>query len=168
MTGVTASADFPTTDGAFQRSLKGKTDGFLTKISPDGRHFVFSTLLGGSGGEFYLMPTPDTDGNIVIVGHTNSTDFPVTPDALQKTYGGGPGDGVLAILSGEGKRLIFATYLGGAGHDLIRGVAVGPKGEVWLVGSTASQNFPVTSGAAQGKMSGTSDAFVVKLVPFER
>jgi hypothetical protein len=168
VTGVTASPDFPTTPGAFQRALKGTNDGFLTAVSPDGRRLLFSTLLGGSGGEFYLMPTPDAAGNIFIVGHTTSADFPVTPDALQKTYGGPAeqgGDGALAVLSSDGSRLLYATYLGGSGEDLIRSVALGPAGEVYLVGSTSSQDFPVTPGAAQGSLSGPSDAFVVKLVP---
>ena len=46
---------------------------------PDG------SLLGGSGGEFYLMPTLGPKGNIWMVGNASSRDFPVTPGALQKT-----------------------------------------------------------------------------------
>ncbi len=165
VTGVTGSPDFPTTANAYQRSLKGKTDGFLTKVSADGKRFIFSTFLGGSGGEFYLMPTPDGEGNIFIVGHSSSTDFPVTTEALQAKFGGGPGDGALAILSADGSRLLYASYLGGSGDDLIRSIALGPRGEVYLVGSTSSKDFPVTSNACQRKLAGNGDAFVVKLVP---
>lgn len=56
LSGTTASPDFPTTGGAFQRRLRGKNNGFLTKLSADGRRFVFSTLLGGSTNEYFLMP----------------------------------------------------------------------------------------------------------------
>jgi len=170
LTGVTSSPDFPTTARAFQRTLKGRNDGFITKVAADGKSFVFSTLLGGSsGGEFFLMPVPDRDGNIFIVGHSSSDDFPVTPNALQPTHQGGrrpqDGDGVLAVLSPDGSRLLYATYLGGSGDDLIRGVALGRDGEVYLVGSTASADFPVTSDAVQAKLAGNADAFTVKLVP---
>ncbi len=169
LTGVSGSADFPTTEKALQRELKGKNDGFLVKLAPDGRRFAFSTLLGGSGGEFFLMPTPDAQGNILIVGTTNSRDFPVTPGAIQATFRGpegqGEGDGVLAIVSADGSKLLYATYLGGSGGDLIRGLALGPKGEVYLVGNTSSPDFPVTPNAVQKTLAGGADAFIVKLVP---
>ncbi len=170
LTGVTSSPDFPTTAGAFQRVLKGKNDGFITKVAADGKSFAFSTLLGGSsGGEFYLTPTPDRDGNVFVAGHSTSTDFPVTSNALQSIRRGGrgpqQGDGVLAVLSPDGSRLLYATYLGGSGDDLIRSVALGPNGEVYLAGSTASADFPVTPQAVQRKLAGNADAFVVKLVP---
>jgi hypothetical protein len=170
LTGVTASPDFPTTPNAFQRALKGRNDGFLTRLSADGNRFVFSTLLGGSGTEFYLMPTLDPSGNILVVGTTSSADFPVTPDAVQTAYGGGGdgGDGVLAILSPDGSKLLYATYLGGSGEDLIRSLALGPNGEVYLVGNTSSTDFPVTAGALQTRIGGgPADAFVVKLTPAE-
>jgi hypothetical protein len=165
LTGVTGSADFPITARAFQRTLKGKTDGFLTKLSADGKKFVLSTLLGGSAGDFWLMPTLDGQGNIYVVGQTSSRDFPVTGHAIQRTYRGGPGDGALAIFSPDGSTLLYATFLGGSDADLVRSVALGPDGEVYLVGSTASEDFPVTAQAAQTRHGGKTDVFVVKLVP---
>jgi hypothetical protein len=165
LVGVTQSADFPTTEGVFQREQKGKGDGFVTKLSADGKRFVFSTRIGGSGGENLLMPTVDAQGNIWAVGSTSSRDFPVTPDALQPKFGGGEQDGLLIALSPDGSKLIYATYLGGSGHDEIRSIAFGPKGEVYLVGATASPDFPTTGGALQPKLGGDYDAFIVKLVP---
>ncbi|MHC4681456.1 MAG: SBBP repeat-containing protein [Planctomycetota bacterium] len=172
LTGVTSSPDFPTTTGAFQRILKGNNDGFVTKLSSEGRSFGFSSLLGGSGGEFLLMPTLDGGGNILVVGHTTSSDFPITSDALQTAYRGGKGvrdgDGLLAVLSPDGSKLVYATFLGGSGDDLIRSVAIGPNREVYLVGSTSSRDFPATSNAVQPQLAGSADAFVVKLVPVEQ
>jgi len=166
LTGTTASPDFPTTGRAFQRKLRGRTDGILVKLSPDGKRFALATLLGGSGEEFFLMPTVDREGNIYIVGQTNSRDLPVTPDAIQKTYGGGTNDGVLAVLSPDGSTLLYCTYLGGSGDDMIRSIALGRGGEVYLVGHTASPDFPVTAGAFQSRFGGGSgDIYVVKLVP---
>lgn len=164
LTGSAGSPDFPATAAAFQRKLSGKTDGFLTKLSAGGKTFAFSTLLGGSRTDFWLMPTRDRQGNIFIAGQTSSTDLPVTPDALQQKYGGGESDGALAIVSPDGSKLLYATYLGGNGNDMIRGLALGERGEVYLVGNTSSADFPVTTGAAQSKFGGAGDAFVMKLV----
>ena len=164
LTGVTGSSDFPTTPGAFQRELQGPTAGFVAKLSGDGTKLAFSTLLGGSGGDFFLMPTTDAAGNIYVVGQTASPDFPVTPGALQRTYGG-ERDGVFAVFSPDGAKLLYATYLGGKGGELVRSLALGPSGEVYLVGKTASDDFPITPGAAQTKRRGDLDAFIVKLVP---
>jgi len=166
LTGVTASPDFPTTPGAFQRKLKGKNDGFLVKLSKDGKRFTFCTLLGGSGGEFFLMPTVGPRGRIYIVGRTDSRDFPVTDGALQRTYGGGKGDAVLAVLSPDGARLLYATYVGGAGDDLIRGLAVIASGEVYLAGNTSSDGLPlITEGVVQPKRKGGHDGLIIKLAP---
>jgi hypothetical protein len=164
LVGPTLSADFPTTAGAFQREQRGRGDGFVTKLSADGQRFLFSTRLGGTGGENLLMPTVDEKGNIWVVGSTSSRDFPVTPDALQAKFGGGEEDGLLAVLSPDGAKLLYATYLGGSGDETIRSMTFGPKGAVYLVGTTASPDFPTTPGALQPKLAGNHDAFVVKLV----
>jgi hypothetical protein len=164
LTGFTDSPDFPTTPKAYQHELRGKSAGFLAKLSPDGKSFDFSTLLGGSGGENWLMPTRDEQGNIWIVGQTSSRDFPVTSNAWQRHYGGGSSDGALAVFSPDGSHLLYATYLGGSGEDIIRSLTLLPNGDIYLVGSTDSIDFPVTVGVIQSTLGGKSDAFVVKFV----
>lgn len=162
-TGTTNSKNFPTTPSAYQRRIRGSGGGFIAKLSAHHTHLDFSTVLGGSGGEVYLMPTIDPKGNIFIVGSTSSRDFPVTNHALQRTYGGGKNDAVLAVLSADGSSLLYATYLGGSGDDMIRALALGFDGEVYLVGKTNSGDFPVTPSAAQTKLGGKYDAFFVRL-----
>ncbi len=163
LAGFCASSDFPTTRGAYQQRLKGPGDGFLAKLAASGERFDFATLLGGSGGENLLMPTVDQHGNIFVVGSTSSTNFPVTPDAVQPHYGGGASDGVLAIFSPDGAQLLYATYLGGAGDDIVRSLAVTSRGGILLVGHTTSPDFPVTAGAIQSRYQGKGDAFILKL-----
>lgn len=165
LAGFCGSDDFPTTAGAVQRRLNGPGDGFLTKLTADGRSWVFSTLLGGSHGENWLMPTVDRQGNLWMVGNTSSRDFPVTADALQSRHAGGQDDAALAVLSPDASKLLYATYLGGSGDEMIRSLALGPQGEVYLVGSTSSDDFPVTPNALQARHRGKGDAFVVKLIP---
>ncbi|MBM4090637.1 MAG: hypothetical protein FJ276_14635, partial [Planctomycetes bacterium] len=164
LAGFCGSADFPTTPGAYQQQLNGPGDGFLTRLAPDGSRLIFSTLFGGSDGENLLMPTVDARGNIWVVGNSGSADFPVTPDALQKRFGGGKDDAALAVFSPDGKQLLYATYLGGSGDEMFRTIAFGPEGSIYLVGSTSSPDFPITANALQAKFGGGSgDIFVVRL-----
>jgi hypothetical protein len=168
LAGFTGSADFPVTAGAYRGRQSGKSDGFLTNLAPGGDRWTFSTTVGGSAGENWLMPTLDGDGNLFIVGNTSSPDFPVTEDALQKKFGGGADDAAIAILNGDGSRLLFATYLGGNGDEMIRSIAIAANGDVILVGSTSSDDFPVTEGVVQQQHRGNGDAFVIKLRPRQK
>jgi len=62
-------------------------------------------------------------------------------------------------------RIAYATYLGGSGEEMVRGIAFGPDGSIYLVGHTSSPDFPATPDAMQSKFGGgTGDAFVVKLI----
>lgn len=164
--GVSGSTDFPTTPSVLQRELRGNNDAFLTKISNDGQRFTFSTLFGGSATEFCLMPTLLPGGNILVVGQTESEDLPVTPGAWWRRFQGGRSDGWLAVLSPDAARLLYCTYIGGSGDDMVRSVAIGRGGELYLVGHTSSRDFGVTVSAAQTSYGGgKGDAFVMKLVP---
>jgi hypothetical protein len=169
--GVTASHDFPLTSEAFQRKLAGKNDAFLTKLSPEGNQFEFSTFLGGSATEFCLMPTPTPNGDIIVIGQSESQDLPITRGALQETHGGGKSDGWLAIFNSDASILLYCTYLGGSGDDMVRSIALGPRGELYLVGHTSSRDFPNSEPkiSIQPKYGGGhGDAFVMKLISTDR
>ncbi|MFQ5690791.1 MAG: hypothetical protein ACE5HQ_11025 [Gemmatimonadota bacterium] len=157
--GETSSGDLP--GGAGRR---GGRDGFIAQLNPSGSAFDVVRYVGGTADEQQLGPVRDDEGNIYLFGNTNSTDLATTPDAIQRTYAGGVADGFLMVLAPDASSVLFSTYLGGSGNELIRGVAVGPSGELYLVGRTDSPDFPVTTGAVQTSLGGDSDAFVVKLV----
>ena len=110
------------------------------------------------------MPVLGDRGDIFLVGQTQSRDLPVTANALQAKHGGGRSDGFLAVLAPDVSSLLYCTYLGGSGNDMIRSIALAPGGAIYLVGHTASEDFPVTRRAVQEDYGGKGDAFVVKLV----
>jgi hypothetical protein len=95
--GPTVSTDFPTTPNAFQPANAGGLDLGIVQLDRNGR-LLFSSYLGGSGDEDNGASAPALDkrGNFYVSGVTSSTDFPVTPGAIQPTYGGGDIDGLLA------------------------------------------------------------------------
>lgn len=165
LSGFSNSPDLPTDGDALQSNRRGNGDGFFMKLSPDGRQVEWATYLGGGSSENLLYPLPDGSGNFYFVGETSSDDFPVAHNAIQGEYGGGGSDGVFGIISGDGGELLYATFLGGSGDDLVRGIDVGPHGEIYLVGRTSSPDFLTTPDAAYRNLSGGNDAFVVQLVP---
>lgn len=70
----------------------------------------------------------------------------------------------MAVFSPDGAKLLYASFLGGSGEEMVRSIAFGPDGSIYLVGSTSSPDFPATPAAVQSKFGGGSgDAFVVKL-----
>ena len=139
--GETNSTDFPVPVGLSPPTLQGDIDIFLAcferDATPDGEATPVMTQLvfiGGSGRELLTTLNIDDEGLIHLVGTTSSTDFPVTPDATQTTYGGGaldmffmvlrPGSSTSALApEGVGGPIFdppemdFATFLGGDGAD---------------------------------------------------
>jgi hypothetical protein len=95
--GPTVSTDFPTTQNAFQPANAGGFDLGVVQLDRHG-HLLFSSYLGGSSDEDNGASAPGLDkrGNFYVGGVTSSTDFPVTPGAIQPTYGGGDIDGLIA------------------------------------------------------------------------
>ncbi len=92
ISGWTDSADFPTSPDAFDSTLNGPADAFITKISANGSTLIFSTLLGGSGVNVHyetpmFLAFDDISSNIYVVGRTNSLDFPTTDDSASKQGG---------------------------------------------------------------------------------
>jgi Beta-propeller repeat len=88
VTGTTASADYPTTRGAFDRTLES-ADAFVTKLNPSGSALVYSTFLGGTDGDEGRDIAVDGRGRAYVTGFTDSADYPTTPDAFDRTYNGG-------------------------------------------------------------------------------
>lgn len=144
----TNSGNFPTTAGAFDTSINGGYDVAVTKISPDGKTVLYSTYLGGAGYDF-ASAIVLRGGNAVVVGDTDSTDFPVTVGAVQTTNAGGT-DGFVTELNAAGNGLVASTYVGGGGYDTVRAIALDTaNNRVCLTGWTQSSDFPTTAGAFQ-------------------
>jgi hypothetical protein len=161
--GGTRSLDFPTTLAAFQTSNRGLVDVFVTKIDPtlEGlASLVYSTYLGGDGRDRGAGIKVDSAGNAYITGRTESPNFPLR-NPLQPTLGGMT-DIFVAKLNPGGTDLVYSTYIGGSALDAGTGIALDSAGNVYVIGETASTNFPTVNGF-QTTNGGGSDAFVLKL-----
>ncbi len=161
--GVTDSADFPTTPGAFQTSYNGGGFymGFVAKIATSGNALVFSTYLGGSGESTAESIRVDDAGNINVAGITHSIDFPITPSAFQ-AINAGMGDFYFVRMNPFGTNLIFSSYLGGSSYEEGGAFAIDTAGSIIFVGVTDSADFPIAN-ALQPSSAGNVDAFIVKI-----
>jgi hypothetical protein len=130
-----------------------------------------SSYAGGERFDTARAVAVDADGFVLVAGATASKDFPTTAGAFQPEYAGGNddferGDAFLMKLAPGGTSLVWATYLGGDDVDAGEAVAVGPGGDVFVVGGTFSKDFPVTPGALQPERAKSDfDAFVARLTP---
>jgi len=146
-----AEPGFPTTPGAFQTiciGIGGCVNIFVTKINPTGSALVYSTYLGGSGGNSWGSSIAlDSSGAAYVTGYTYSLNFPVTPGAFQTTSNGY--DAFISKLNATGSALVYSTYLGGSSANNGFGIAVDSFGSAYITGITSSSDFPVTPGAFQ-------------------
>jgi hypothetical protein len=160
--GVTQSSDFPTTPGAFDTTLGGDFDAFVTKLDASGSALAYSTYLGGASTDAGSGIAVDSAGSAYVMGWTKSDDFPTTPGAFERTYGGNS-DAFVTKLEASGAALAYSTYLGGAGNDVgFGGIAVDSAGSAYVTGYTSSSDFPTTPGAFDRTWGGGQDAFVAK------
>ncbi|MCW3095816.1 MAG: hypothetical protein JWL77_1434 [Chthonomonadaceae bacterium] len=168
--GQTASADFPVTPGAFQKTKGAGTftaNSFVTKIDPAGAFLVYSTYLRESNEGSAHAITVDNGGNAYVVGFSTSTDFPITPGAFQTTNRalGGNKCAYVTKLNPTGSAPVYSTFLGGNNYSTITGIAVDSSGKASVVGYTGAADFPTTIGAFQRAMGGgpgTGNVFVTK------
>jgi Big-like domain-containing protein/beta-propeller repeat-containing protein len=169
VTGYTYSSDFPIPLNvpAYNRKITGGADAFLAKLNASGSGLLYSTYLGGGGFDAGHAIAVDAVGKIYVAGETLSSNFPITPGAFAKSQG--KRDAFITKLdpavSGPGG-LVYSTYLGGTGDDVVFGIALNPTClqdcNAYVAGQTSSPNFP-TALAFDASLSGPSDAFMTEL-----
>ncbi|HEV8145681.1 MAG TPA: hypothetical protein VGP79_04845, partial [Bryobacteraceae bacterium] len=128
---------------------------FIIKLDPTGTRVLYSTFFGGSSfGDSIASLAVDAQGNAVVVGGTQSADFPVTvtPSTSPSL---GNGAGFVAKLSADGTRLLFSRLLGGSKVSSIRAVALDSIGSVYVTGITSASDFPTTATAVQPRVPST-------------
>jgi hypothetical protein len=160
--GLSASANFPTTPGAFDTIHGPGTAPFVAKLDPSGSQLAWSTLLAGWGTVHGLCL--DEQGAVLATGIVGD-DFLATPGSYAPAHTGGSWDGFVAKLSSDGSQLLWGTYLGGSFEERPNAIAYHPAAGVVVAGRTYSWDYPVTPGAFQTTHYPNSsyDGFVTRL-----
>jgi gliding motility-associated-like protein len=191
---TTSSLNFPTTSNAFRRQFSGGTstsafqgsiafpngtDIAVVKFNTSGSALIGSTFFGGSGNdginnasgllfnygdESRSEVVVDPQGNIYVASVTNSTNIPVTANALQSTLRGSS-DGLIFKMNAALSSLTWATYYGGSQADGAYALALDPaNNNIFICGGTRSSDLPGTSnGLNTTYRGGTTDGYMAKL-----
>lgn len=170
ITSLVFDATYPTTPGSFQPTCascaSNKADVVVTKLSADGSGQVYSTFLGGNDLDQPFGIAVDSNGNTIVVGRTESTDFPVKNPAATPTGGFGSFFIFVSSLSPDGSALNYSSVLAG-GFSLATSVAVDSAGNAYVTGNTSDPTYPVTPGAlhAAPNNPGETLIFLSKFLP---
>ncbi len=163
VTGYTYSSNFPTAGGPFQASPGVLADCTVTKYSNAANPtLLWSTYLGGDSHEEPAGIGTDpvagpTLGQVYVGGRTISSNFPTT---IGPAPAGGYDFFITKLLAG-GNGLAWSQRIGGSSSETARAMAVNGAGDVVLVGSTSSTNYPATLFAYQTVSAGSTDAVAV-------
>lgn len=158
--GITFSANFPLRNPT-QTQRSGGTDAFVARFHADGSP-IFSTYLGGAALEWGYEVAASTLGETVVVGYTESPDFPTTTGAYQEDFGGGS-DAFVTRFSADGTERIYSTFVGGTDYEEALGVALDVDGNAHVVGWTRSTDFPIVNALQSTPQGGDYDGFALKL-----
>ena len=158
VTGHTHSTDYPVVKPV-QATLAGGADVVISHLDAAGASLLSSTYVGGRGQDKGVGIAVDASGQAYVTGSTGSADFPITANAAQRTPGMAGVDAFVLKLSSPGTSLLYASYLGGDGDDIGQAITVEGTQTAYVVGTTASSDFPRTA-PLQAAPSG---GFVAKL-----
>jgi hypothetical protein len=191
--GSTDDTTLPVLKPIYKAYQGGISDVFIAAYNSSGTQTLLS-YFGGKGADVatqigvFLTPadfpatcTAEPMINLFIAGYTTGS-FPIVVPAgssvPQPTYGGGPTDGFVVMITSdnyahftEGCVVIsgvntcaYSTYLGGPGTDEILGMAVGSSGNARITGLTNSTSGFATAGSYQTTLGGGYDAFAAEIL----
>jgi uncharacterized repeat protein (TIGR01451 family) len=149
--GSTTSLNLPTS-GTFQATLPGTQSVYVAKITPPLGSIVatldYVTYLGGNGTDTPVGVKVDGAGDAFVAGTTSSTNFPVSPTAYQTAVESGS-TGTTHVFVTElnptaTAPLKYSTYLSGTGTDVASGMTIDALGNVFVTGTTTSQDTATT------------------------
>ena len=173
LTGSTASSDFPITDDALlsTQPSTGTRTGYVAEFSTSGE-LLYSSYLGGKGTDTGTEIALDSENNIYVAGITRSSDFPITDNATDTTYGGGTaesplfccGDGFITKFA-PNWTVLYSSYIGGSDSEADIGLFIDNLDNVYISGMTRSTDLYTTPNAYQTSNNGKGDLFVTKMLP---
>ena len=187
--GIVFGQGFPVNPGTYDSTYSGgvglwQVDIGIIKLTPDGSNRVYATYLGGSGSEIPQSLICDPQGNLIVAGRTNGSDYPTTGSGLIGP--GGKFDIIITKLNAAGNGLIGSKRIGGSeddganissfgssgpnslernyGDEARSEVILDGAGNIWLASCSRSLNFPLVS-AFQASKAGAQDGIILRFDP---
>jgi hypothetical protein len=136
ITGATWRGDWPTTEGAYDRTWHGDADVVISKWSPEGK-LIWSTMMGSKGHDRAYSVKVDKAGYVYLSGRA-SPGFPTTPGSFQPDFKGvagvkgeyGDQNGFVAKLTPDGSKIVWASFVG-TGNE-VRDMALDDRGDIYM------------------------------------
>jgi hypothetical protein len=168
VTGYTNSTNFPVTAGAYETTRAGGSQysAFVAKVNSTGTSLPYASYLGGNTmglDDKGLAIAVDSSGDAFVTGGTNSSTFPTTPGAYQRTQAGAT-DAFVTEFNQPGSSLVFSTFYGSTGTESGMGIALGSDGGPWITGCTTSTTLPLMN-PVQSTNAGGKDAYLAHFSP---
>ncbi len=159
ITGETNSTNGISSSGAYETNppINADFSGFIAKFSTLGNR-LWATYCNNVTTNAIAT---DTSNNIYIVGSASNIKGITTPGAYQTNYGGGDSDIYIAKFS-SGGNFNWGTWFGGKGNDNGTSIAIDDSANIYITGTTTSNEAIATSGAFQSTNSGLQDGFIAK------
>jgi hypothetical protein len=160
LTGSTAEGGLPITLNAAQSQFGGQWDGFITLWNLQANTLDYCSYLGGSANDYVIGCTIRRLREIILVGRTNSPEFPTTQSAYDTIHGSGNWSKAFVTVVSLDSSIIASSLLGGtAGSGA--GAVNADSNSILVTGTTWSPDFPITHGAFDTTNNGY-DIFISK------
>jgi hypothetical protein len=153
VTGETYSNNYPISIGAFDTTINGTMDIFISKLNNNGSGLIFSTYLGGKYEDGSTSIEIDQYDNIYITGGTYSNDYPMSSKAFDRTFSG-KRDIFCTKLDSLGDSLIFSTFIGYSNDNAASDLMIDSDCNIYITGCTTSDKYPVTCNAYDTSFNG--------------
>lgn len=163
MGSISTPDDYPATPGAYDTSHNGERDIYVAKLDPSLSTLLAATYVGGNNSEYLSDMVISPAGHILIAGSTSSSDYPVTAGAYN-TENSGSSYFISQLDSSLSSLLSSTFFVNGYSYNLTD-IKADLDGNVFIAGTTHSQDFQTTPGAYDETWNGLEDAFISKFDP---
>jgi hypothetical protein len=162
--GKTSSSNFPVSANAYLTSHQGYSDGFIFQLNSNFTTLEYSTYIGGLFSDEINSITKTSSNEFIVIGNTQSDNFPITMNAHQKNKKGVL-DLFITKFSPDLTSVTYSSYFGGSNTEYANKIYYNQtENAVIFCGRTYSPDFPVTTGAYDiSYQTGEFDGFISKL-----
>lgn len=142
--GTIVSFDFP----------EGYDSNYELVVDPT---LIFSSYSGSTTNNFGFTATYDNDGALYGGGIAFGSGYPTTVGTYNENFSGGR-DIAISKFSADGSALVYSTYIGGSSVDVPHSMVINGSNELVILGTTSSNNYPVSANAYDDSFAGGTPA----------
>ena len=107
----------------------------------------FGSFVGSTADSWGFTAAYDDEGRLIGGSGVRDNGYPTTAGAISTTFSGGDFDFGISVFSSDGSMLEYSTYLGGSQREYPHSLVTDETGDIYVMGTTGSQNFPTTADA---------------------